>query len=158
MQWHRDATNHQKADVRLSWTTICLFHQLTETERTSPSSCLAHCTLVFSAQAEYKHQRSLTGQSCIHWVRRFHSSSTVFLTLSTKGWVSPRWSSLPTYSVKPFVRSKATAGSGSWVIQQAWHRATLPSEPKATGRNPSAVLQCITRWSSTTRLCLTIFR
>lgn len=51
---------------------------------------------------------------------------------SKKGWLNLGWSSLATYSVKPVESSKASAESGK--------RATLPSDPGETGRNPSTDL------------------
>lgn len=158
MQWHRDASNHQKADVRLSWTTICLFHQLTETERTSPSSCLAHCTLVFSAQAVYKHQRSLTGQSCIHWVRRFHSSSTVFLTSLQRDELVPGGLHCQPIQLIHLWDRRPLLGLAAERYSRHGTEQHCPLSQKQQGEiHPQYCSVSITRWSSTTRLCLTIF-
>ncbi len=80
-------------------------------------------------------------------LKRFRSSSSS--SSSSTILTSLQWDEFALCSLlcqhiqlKPFMWSKATAGSGSRVTQQAWHTATLTSEPKATGRDPSAVLQC----------------
>lgn len=72
----------------------------------------------------------------------FHSSPTVFLTSPQRDEFVLGGLLCQPIQLRPFMWSKATVGSGRWMIQQAWHSATLPSEPKTTGRNPSAMLQC----------------
>lgn len=142
----REATNHQKVDVRLCWTTSVFFtHSLRGRE-----PFLLH--VWHEAHWYSQHGQRINTRDHSHSQagvvfsdrRGFTAAktSTVFLTSLHKDEFAPCGLLCHPIQSKPFIWSEATAGSGSWVIQQG----TAQHWPLSQKQQGEIHLQCCSKY------------